>query len=128
MKFEQYMDGDGEMFQSDSLNHGANPITFDFSSSSPAVPPSAILILDKDKNMLKNGTVLGPLKEGQTLNVECEIRGARPAPTVGWYRSGKRLLGEFISSYYWQYSCTTTDLSTRTAFYHNICGQADNAL
>lgn len=43
--------------------------------------------------MLKNGTVLGPLKEGQTLNMECEIRGARPAPTVGWYRSGKRLTG-----------------------------------
>lgn len=46
--------------------------------------------------MLKNGTVLGPLKEGQTLNLECEIRGARPAPTVGWYRSGKRLTGTLI--------------------------------
>lgn len=44
--------------------------------------------------MLKNGTVLGPLKEGQTLNTECEVRGARPAPTVGWYRSGKRLTGD----------------------------------
>lgn len=79
--------------------------------------------------MLKNGTVLGPLKEGQTLNVECEIRGARPAPTVGWFRSGKRLLGEliprrplllgiFLFKYKHSYSS------------HNICAvrQADNAL
>lgn len=58
------------------------------------MPPSAILILDEEKNILKNGTVLGPLKEGQQLSLECETRGARPAPTVGWYRSGKRLTGE----------------------------------
>lgn len=72
-------------------------LTFDFLlylASASAVPPSAILILDQEKNMLKNGTVLGPLREGQTLNMECEVRGARPPPTVGWYRSGKRLTGE----------------------------------
>ncbi|XP_055692647.1 hemicentin-1 isoform X6 [Lutzomyia longipalpis] len=55
------------------------------------VPPSAILILDEEGNQLKNSTTLGPLREGHTLGGTCEVRGARPAPVVGWYRSGKRL-------------------------------------
>ncbi|XP_055703742.1 hemicentin-2 isoform X8 [Phlebotomus papatasi] len=55
------------------------------------VPPSAILVLDEEGNQLKNSTTLGPLREGHTLGGTCEVRGARPAPVVGWYRSGKRL-------------------------------------
>ncbi|XP_059622571.1 hemicentin-2-like isoform X2 [Phlebotomus argentipes] len=55
------------------------------------VPPSAIIVLDDEGKQLKNSTTLGPLREGHTLGGTCEVRGARPAPLVGWYRSGKRL-------------------------------------
>ena len=51
------------------------------------------MILDEENNQLKNATTLGPLREGHTLGGTCEVRGSRPAPTVGWYRAGKRLTG-----------------------------------
>lgn len=55
------------------------------------VPPSAILITHKD-DTIRNGSTIGPLKEGHRLEMACEVRGARPKPTVGWYRGGKKLL------------------------------------
>ena len=31
------------------------------------------------------------MREGQQLNVICEVLGARPSPTVSWYRSGRKV-------------------------------------
>jgi hypothetical protein len=58
---------------------------------SVVVPPSAILVLNKDETVIRNGSTIGPLKEGNRLEIMCEVRGARPKPIVGWYRGGKRL-------------------------------------
>lgn len=57
------------------------------------VPPSAILVLDEKDNPIQNSTTLGPLREGNQFTSKCEVRGARPAPSVGWYMAGKRLTG-----------------------------------
>jgi hypothetical protein len=55
------------------------------------VPPSAIVMKDDSGNEIRNGTIMGPLRESQILDTLCEVRGARPQPKVGWYRAGKRL-------------------------------------
>ncbi|CAO1401818.1 unnamed protein product [Diamesa tonsa] len=55
------------------------------------VPPSAILMLNNDEETIPNNTTIGPLREGHKFEAVCEVRGARPQPVVGWYRSGKRL-------------------------------------
>lgn len=55
------------------------------------VPPSAIIMTHKDETLIRNGSTIGPLKEGHRLETACEVRGARPQPTVGWYRGGKKL-------------------------------------
>lgn len=55
------------------------------------VPPSAIIMTDKDGSEIRNGSTIGPLKEGHRLEMSCVVRGARPKPTVGWYRGGKKL-------------------------------------
>jgi len=55
------------------------------------VPPSAISMMHKDDSIIRNGSTLGPLKEGYRFETTCEVRGARPQPLVGWYRSGIRL-------------------------------------
>lgn len=57
------------------------------------MPPTSIEILDESSNPLKNGTTVGPLREGQHFSSTCIVRGSRPAPLVGWYRAGKRLKG-----------------------------------
>lgn len=56
------------------------------------VSPQSIQLLDEEGNSLKNSTMLGPLREGHTLGATCEVRGARPAPTVHWFQAGKRLM------------------------------------
>lgn len=56
------------------------------------VYPSAILIMHKDETIIRNGSTIGPLKEGHRLETVCEVRGARPKPVVGWYRGGKKLI------------------------------------
>jgi hypothetical protein len=58
------------------------------------VPPSAIVITDKEGSELRNGTKIGPLKEGHRLEMTCEVRGARPKPVVGWYRSATKLTAQ----------------------------------
>lgn len=58
------------------------------------VPPSSILMIDSEDKQIRNGSTIGPLREGQILETLCEVRGARPQPEVGWYRSGKRLTDE----------------------------------
>lgn len=55
------------------------------------VPPSSIQVTNKDEKLIRNGTTIGPLKEGHRLEMSCEVRGARPQPNVGWYRAGKKL-------------------------------------
>lgn len=55
------------------------------------VPPSAILMLDNKEETIPNNTTIGPLREGHKFEAVCEVRGARPQPVVGWYRSGKKL-------------------------------------
>lgn len=55
------------------------------------VPPSAILMLNNKEETIPNNTTIGPLREGHKFEAVCEVRGARPQPIVGWYRSGKKL-------------------------------------
>lgn len=55
------------------------------------VNPSAILMMHKDETIIRNGSTIGPLLEGHRFETICEVRGARPKPTIGWYRGGKRL-------------------------------------
>lgn len=58
------------------------------------VPPSAIVMTHKDDELIRNGSTIGPLKEGHRLELACEVRGARPQPLVGWYRGGKKLTAD----------------------------------
>ncbi|CRK99567.1 CLUMA_CG012880, isoform B [Clunio marinus] len=58
------------------------------------VPPSSIQMKRKDDTLIRNGTTIGPLKEGHRLEMNCEVRGARPQPTIGWYRGGRKLPAE----------------------------------
>ena len=55
------------------------------------VPPSKIVVMDKKDIDVKNGTTLGPMREGQKLELTCEVRGARTMPNLSWYRSGMKL-------------------------------------
>lgn len=48
-------------------------------------------MLDESGHLIRNGTKLGPLREGQTLTRTCEAIGARPAPTIGWFRGKQRI-------------------------------------
>lgn len=61
------------------------------------VNPSAILMMNKDDTIIRNGTTIGPLKEGHRLETICEVRDARPKPTIGWYRGGRRLTTQTTS-------------------------------
>lgn len=54
-------------------------------------------MLDESGHLIRNGTMLGPLREGQTLVRTCEAIGARPAPKIGWYR-GKHRLSDSVTS------------------------------
>lgn len=55
------------------------------------VPPSAILMLNNNDEVIQNKTTIGPLREGHKFEAVCEVRGARPQPVIGWYRAGKKL-------------------------------------
>lgn len=52
-------------------------------------------ILDEAEQPLQNGTVIGPLSEGQRFTSYCEARGGRPAPIVTWYSNGEKLHSKF---------------------------------
>lgn len=52
-------------------------------------------ILDEAEQPMPNGTVIGPLSEGQRLTSYCEARGGRPAPIVTWYSNGEKLHSKF---------------------------------
>lgn len=54
------------------------------------VNPSSIALV-YDEEVIKNGSVIGPLKEGQKFEVTCEVRDTRPKPIVAWYRKGAKL-------------------------------------
>lgn len=54
------------------------------------VNPSSIDLVYDDE-IIKNGSTIGPLKEGQKFEVTCEVKEARPKPIVGWYRKGVKL-------------------------------------
>lgn len=56
-----------------------------------SVPPSLIQLLDESNAPIKNSSILGPLREGHRFSSTCEVRGTRPAPTVGWYRGTTKL-------------------------------------
>lgn len=60
------------------------------------VTPSTMQILNEAEQPMQNGTVIGPLSEGQRLNSYCEARGGRPAPIVTWYSNGEKLHSKFI--------------------------------
>ncbi|XP_055535886.1 hemicentin-1 isoform X2 [Wyeomyia smithii] len=50
--------------------------------------PSVIALQDGSRNSIKNGSHVGPMREGQDLQVVCEVYGARPVPVISWHRSG----------------------------------------
>ncbi|XP_050091960.1 hemicentin-1 [Anopheles aquasalis] len=51
--------------------------------------PSVITLQDGNRNSIKNGSHIGPMREGQDLQVVCEVYGARPEPVISWHRSGR---------------------------------------
>lgn len=55
------------------------------------VNPSHILMTNKDETAIRNGSTIGPLKEGHRIEAICEVRNARPKPVIGWYRGGRKL-------------------------------------
>lgn len=65
---------------------------------SVVVPPSIVSIMHKDGTVIRNGSTIGPLKEGHRLETICVVRGARPMPIIGWYRNSKKLTHQVISS------------------------------
>lgn len=73
------------------------PLTFisSFSFLFSAIP-SVIALQDGSRNSIKNGSHVGPMREGQDLQVVCEVYGARPAPVISWHRSGGVVRGEYI--------------------------------
>lgn len=48
-------------------------------------------MLDDSQQPMQNGTIVGPLNEGQRLISYCEARGGRPAPIVTWYLNDEKL-------------------------------------
>lgn len=55
------------------------------------VPPSSIVMLDESGHLIRNATKTKPLREGETLTKSCEAIGARPTPSIGWYKNGERI-------------------------------------
>lgn len=86
-------------------NNGTNTYTI---KKTIAVAPSIMQMQDETGLTLQNGTVIGPLSEGQRFVSYCEARSGRPRPNVGWYLNGKRLPGTFYFH--------TILLSSRTDF------------
>lgn len=60
------------------------------------VSPSPVRLLTVDDTVIRNGSKIGPLKEGHRLEIICEVRGARPKPTVGWFRRDRELTGSNV--------------------------------
>uniref|UniRef100_A0A182P6J4 Ig-like domain-containing protein n=1 Tax=Anopheles epiroticus TaxID=199890 RepID=A0A182P6J4_9DIPT len=58
--------------------------------------PSVITLQDGNRNSIKNGSHIGPMREGQDLQVVCEVYGARPEPVISWHRSGRVVRGNQI--------------------------------
>jgi len=65
---------------------------------SVVVSPSIVSIMHKDGTIIRNGSTIGPLKEGHRLETVCLVRGARPKPIVGWYRNGRKLTHQILGS------------------------------
>nr|NP_001246891.1 neuromusculin, isoform F [Drosophila melanogaster]AFH04562.1 neuromusculin, isoform F [Drosophila melanogaster]AHA95700.1 FI21256p1 [Drosophila melanogaster] len=55
------------------------------------VPPTEVVILDAKGDRIKNGSVVGPMQERQSLKATCTVRNTRPQPEVSWFRGTKRL-------------------------------------
>lgn len=53
-------------------------------------------MLDDAQQPIQNGTIVGPLNEGQRLTSYCEARGGRPAPIVTWYLNDEKLHSKFV--------------------------------
>jgi hypothetical protein len=54
--------------------------------------------MHKDGTIIRNGSTIGPLKEGHRLETICLVQGARPKPIVGWYRNGRKLTHQILSA------------------------------
>ncbi|CAG0892358.1 unnamed protein product [Darwinula stevensoni] len=50
------------------------------------VPPSKPKVWDRDGVVIKS--VIGPLKEGDSLFLACEVPDGRPPPTLSWWKDG----------------------------------------
>ncbi|XP_041564220.1 uncharacterized protein LOC108136874 isoform X3 [Drosophila elegans] len=55
------------------------------------VPPTEVVILDAKGDRIKNGSIVGPMQERQSLKATCTVKNTRPQPEVGWFRGTKRL-------------------------------------
>lgn len=62
------------------------------------VQPSITSIMHKDGTLIRNGSTIGPLKEGHRLETVCIVHGTRPKPAIGWYRNGRKLTHQVIST------------------------------
>ncbi|XP_064454946.1 neuronal cell adhesion molecule-like isoform X2 [Ornithodoros turicata] len=60
------------------------------------VPPEPPVITDVQGNVLSG--VIGPYNESSRLNLICNVKGGRPAPTITWKRNGEVLDVNAMSS------------------------------
>uniref|UniRef100_A0A182IUJ9 Ig-like domain-containing protein n=1 Tax=Anopheles atroparvus TaxID=41427 RepID=A0A182IUJ9_ANOAO len=58
--------------------------------------PSVITLQDGNRNSIKNGSHIGPMREGQDLQVVCEVYGARPEPVITWHRQGRAVRDNLV--------------------------------
>lgn len=59
-----------------------------------AVKPDSVVISKEDDTELKNGTILGPLTEGDEVLLTCKAVGGKPVPRVEWWNGTSPLLGK----------------------------------
>lgn len=93
-----------------------------------AVAPSTMQMQNETGQTLQNGTVIGPLSEGQRFVSYCEARSGRPRPNVGWHLNGKRLAGNVLFSYFsierthlpFQYSRSPRKKTTRKCCFFSL--------
>ncbi|CAG0915650.1 unnamed protein product [Notodromas monacha] len=55
-------------------------------------PQPPILLLD-GVGILKNGSKVGPFKEGTEISLRCESRGGKPVPKVSWLNGTSQIYG-----------------------------------
>lgn len=60
------------------------------------VPPHQLIIYDSSGRELTS--IVGPLTEGSSMLLICEVRGGKPVPSVSWYMENTLLQSHSVSS------------------------------